>query len=200
MCFGSGPNPFCCSNKCGLNGRCQCNVEGESCAATGGGCCLGLTCGEDKTCVKEKVATTGPSSNPTRKETTTPSPIPTRMETATPLHPISRAPTKKPVTMSYCVSDSGMCFKRGGYDVFCCSKQCDSSGRCVPQKDTSTQKTLIDTDAPSAKPTIAGTDFELEEVTSSPTVPEVVAPPDNGCDYGETKFTVEIQTGKFGDS
>jgi hypothetical protein len=44
LCFNVGKEDnFCCSNKCGSDGRCECIAEDESCAA-GDFCCDGLTC------------------------------------------------------------------------------------------------------------------------------------------------------------
>ena len=44
LCFNIGEQDnFCCSNKCGTDGRCECIAEEESCAA-GDFCCDGLTC------------------------------------------------------------------------------------------------------------------------------------------------------------
>ena len=44
LCFNfGGKDLFCCSNRCGLDGQCECIAEGDSCAA-GDYCCDGLNC------------------------------------------------------------------------------------------------------------------------------------------------------------
>lgn len=60
-CFNyGGPDSFCCSNMCGVNGLCSCIPNGKSCAVGGEHCCNGLICGSDLVC-REK--TPQPSSD-----------------------------------------------------------------------------------------------------------------------------------------
>jgi len=54
LCFNAGnQDKFCCSNKCGSNGRCDCIGESESCSVVDGFCCDGLSCRDGK-CVDSR--------------------------------------------------------------------------------------------------------------------------------------------------
>lgn len=54
LCFNAGKqDKFCCSNKCGSNGRCDCIGESESCSVGDGFCCDGLSCRDGK-CVDSR--------------------------------------------------------------------------------------------------------------------------------------------------
>ena len=68
LCFNFGEEDrFCCSNRCGHDGRCQCIAEGESCAA-GDYCCGGLNC-VGGTCSGD---TSAPSPEPTLNPSASP--------------------------------------------------------------------------------------------------------------------------------
>ncbi|KAL3770571.1 hypothetical protein ACHAWO_000931 [Cyclotella atomus] len=193
LCFNVGKEDnFCCSNKCGSDGRCECIAEDESCAA-GDFCCDGLTCKGGK-CVDS-------GSN----------------DASILVFDVSESNTNR--KSNVCQPAGELCFNAGGDDVFCCSGKCGSNRRCkgsnanyngveinlnsepTPSNNKPTQKprrrpSQAPTDAPvTEKPTRKPSPKPQSIAQSSPVF---TSKSSNGCDSGEVKVTVEIKTDKWG--
>ncbi|KAL7529417.1 hypothetical protein ACHAXR_002954, partial [Thalassiosira sp. AJA248-18] len=189
VCFNSGsPDLFCCSNKCGTNGRCQCIEEGESCAVGDGFCCDGLTCGSDGMCISENGAAAVQTPNPTK--------TPTKM-------PVSTSSSQGGWGEEFSTNCQGthrVCFNSGQYDMFCCSKRCGSNGRCEAPTPTN-EPTKDPTKTPTKNPTKTPTKNPTKTPTAvSPVFTSKTGPSAGGLcnDSNKIKITFEIETDQFG--
>lgn len=119
-CFNhGGRDSFCCSNRCGDDGKCSCIAEGQSCAVGDDFCCEGLTCDDSGMCVQ------GPTAQPTPPPTPLPTQQPSREPTDHPTPAPSPKPTPEPTYT--CRGIGGMCY---GFDELCCSGTCGDDWKC----------------------------------------------------------------------
>ena len=164
LCFNFGSTDiFCCSNKCGNDGRCECIAKNESCEVGDGHCCDGLVCGGNGRCIGpnflDVVTATAASTAASTTTTTTTSATTATTTIATTPEP-SPNPTKKPTPASNtvygfnCKAEGHMCFYFGSTDIFCCSQKCGSNGQCEAEESPSKQPTTPPSPSPTPLPTI----------------------------------------------